>query len=57
MLTRAKRGWELPESAATPEALFLNRRDIMRGLAAGTILAAAGTAAAGWRGRGREEIA
>jgi sulfoxide reductase catalytic subunit YedY len=41
MLTRAKRGWELPESAATPEALFFNRRDIMRGLAAGTILAAA----------------
>jgi sulfoxide reductase catalytic subunit YedY len=40
MLTRSKRGWELPESAATPEAIFLNRRELMRGLAAGSILAA-----------------
>ena len=55
MLSRVKRGWELPESAATPEDAFLNRRRLLKGLAAGPILAAgspfaaalsAGTAAA-----------
>ena len=55
MLIRVKRGWELPESAATPEDAFLNRRRLLKGLAAGPILAAgspfaaalsAGTAAA-----------
>ena len=40
MLIRVKRGWELPESAATPEAAFLNRRRLLKGLAAGPILAA-----------------
>jgi methionine sulfoxide reductase catalytic subunit len=41
MLTRAKRGWELPESAATPEHLFLDRRSFLKSAAAGSILAAA----------------
>ncbi|MDB5314306.1 MAG: protein-methionine-sulfoxide reductase catalytic subunit MsrP [Rhodospirillales bacterium] len=41
MLIKRKRGWELPESAASPEALVINRR---KGLAAGagTIAALAG---------------
>ncbi len=40
MLIRRRRGWELPESAATDEALFLNRRKLVKALAAGPILAA-----------------
>lgn len=39
-----RRGWEIPESRATPEALFLQRRALMRGLAAGCLLAAPSTA-------------
>jgi methionine sulfoxide reductase catalytic subunit len=34
-------GWQLPESAATPEAVFRDRRRLLRSLAAGPILAAA----------------
>ena len=41
MLIRKKRGWELPDSAATNEALFRDRRRLLKGLAAGPILAAA----------------
>jgi methionine sulfoxide reductase catalytic subunit len=44
MLTRRRRGWELPESAATPEALFHQRRRLIQGLAAGPILLAGGAA-------------
>ena len=40
MLIRRKRGWELPESAATDEAVFRNRRNLLKGLAAGPMLAA-----------------
>src|SRR5579863_9718116 len=40
MLIRRKRGWELPESAATDEAVFRDRRRLLQGLAAGPILAA-----------------
>jgi sulfoxide reductase catalytic subunit YedY len=39
MLIRRRRGWELPESAATDEAVYLDRRRLMKGLAAGPILA------------------
>jgi sulfoxide reductase catalytic subunit YedY len=39
MLIRRKRGWEIPESAATSEAVYLDRRTLMKGLAAGSILA------------------
>jgi sulfoxide reductase catalytic subunit YedY len=48
MLIRSKRRWDLPESAATPEAAFLNRRQIMAGAAAGAglLVAGAGRAAA-----------
>ncbi|MEQ8968546.1 MAG: protein-methionine-sulfoxide reductase catalytic subunit MsrP [Azospirillaceae bacterium] len=41
MLIKSKRGWELPESAATPEAAFVNRR---------AFLARAGLAGAGLAG-------
>jgi len=40
MQIRVKRGWELPESAATPEAVFADRRRLMKGIAAGSILVA-----------------
>ena len=40
VLVRAKRGWELPESAATPEAVYLARRDIIKTLGMGGLLAA-----------------
>jgi sulfoxide reductase catalytic subunit YedY len=41
MLIRRKRGWELPESAATNEAVFRDRRRLLKGLAAGPMLASA----------------
>ena len=41
MLIKMKRGWELPDSAATPESVFRNRRTLLKGLAAGPLLAAA----------------
>lgn len=41
MLIRSKRGWELPEQVATPESVFYNRRRLIKGLAAGSIAAAA----------------
>ena len=40
MATHRPRGWELPESAVTPESVFLNRRQVVQGLAAGSIAAA-----------------
>ncbi|MEK9660428.1 MAG: protein-methionine-sulfoxide reductase catalytic subunit MsrP [Alphaproteobacteria bacterium] len=40
MLIKIPRGWELPESAATPEAIFRDRRRLAKALAAGPILAA-----------------
>jgi sulfoxide reductase catalytic subunit YedY len=40
MLIRKKRGWELPESAATDEAVFRDRRRLLQGLGVGSILAA-----------------
>ena len=42
MLIKSKRGWELPDSAATSEITFLSRRQFTMALAAGPILAAAG---------------
>jgi sulfoxide reductase catalytic subunit YedY len=40
MLIKRPRGWELPETAATPEALFHRRRALVKGLAAGPVLLA-----------------
>jgi sulfoxide reductase catalytic subunit YedY len=42
MLIKVKRGWELPESSATPEHVFRDRRSLCKALAAGPILLAAG---------------
>ena len=41
MLIKIKRGWELPEAAATPEAVFHDRRRLIKALAAGPILLSA----------------
>ena len=41
MLIKRPRRWQLPEKAATPEAVYVNRRAFMRSAAAGTILAGA----------------
>ncbi len=46
MLIRRKPGWELPESTATPESAFAARRRLMKGVAAGSILAASSPFAA-----------
>lgn len=40
MLIKVKRGWEMSEREATPESVFMNRRELAKGLAAGSILAA-----------------
>ena len=42
MLIKTPRGWELSEAKATPEAFFRDRRKLMKGIAAGAILAAGG---------------
>ena len=47
MLIKRRRGWEMPEREATPEALFLDRRSLLKGVAAGGILAASGLGVAG----------
>ena len=38
MLIKTRAGWELPESAATPQSIFEDRRRLIKGLAAGPIL-------------------
>lgn len=43
MLIKKPRGWELPERMATPEAAFMNRRQLAKGLAAGSIMLAGGS--------------
>ena len=40
MQIRMRRGWELPEAAATPEAVFLDRRRLIKAIGAGSLLAA-----------------
>ncbi len=35
MLIKVKRGWELPEQAATPEPVFHDRRRLLKAAAAG----------------------
>ena len=42
MLIKRKRGWELPESAATPEGVYLNRRAWLKAAGLGTIALGAG---------------
>ncbi|HEY9547934.1 MAG TPA: protein-methionine-sulfoxide reductase catalytic subunit MsrP [Kiloniellaceae bacterium] len=38
MLTRIRRGWEIPESQATPKNVFLDRRRLLKSAAAGSLL-------------------
>lgn len=42
MLIKRRRGWELPESQATPEAVYLERRRLVQGLGAAPLLLGAG---------------
>ncbi|MGP1397363.1 MAG: protein-methionine-sulfoxide reductase catalytic subunit MsrP [Inquilinaceae bacterium] len=42
MLIKIRRGWEMPESAATPERVYLDRRRFMTAAAGGAILAGGG---------------
>lgn len=49
MLIKSKRGWELPESAVTPEHIFLSRRTMMA--------AGAGVATAALVGRAEAQVA
>lgn len=41
MLIKRRRGWEIPDRLATPEGVWLNRRRLLKGLAAGPVLGAA----------------
>ena len=41
MNIRKKLGWELPESAATPEHVFANRRRLLKAIGAGSLVLAA----------------
>lgn len=45
MLTRTRPTWELPESAATSESLFQDRRNLVKAIAAGPLLLGAAGAA------------
>ncbi|MEM9683378.1 MAG: protein-methionine-sulfoxide reductase catalytic subunit MsrP, partial [Pseudomonadota bacterium] len=47
MLIRIPKGWELPESAATPESVFRDRRRLLKTAAAGSILVSASGLLAG----------
>ncbi|MGH6954127.1 MAG: protein-methionine-sulfoxide reductase catalytic subunit MsrP, partial [Alphaproteobacteria bacterium] len=43
MLIKVKRGWELPDKAATHESVYRSRRTLLKAIAAGPILASAGS--------------
>ena len=40
MLVKSKRGWEIPESEATPESAFADRRTLLKAMGFGALLAA-----------------
>ena len=42
MMIRRRRGWELPDSAATPEQVYMSRRELVASLGLGTAWVAAG---------------
>jgi sulfoxide reductase catalytic subunit YedY len=48
------RSWNLPDSAATPEAAFVSRRAVLASLAGGGITLATGAGLAWWARRGTE---
>ena len=37
MLVRSKRGWEIPESRATPESVYTNRRTLLKAMGFGAV--------------------
>jgi methionine sulfoxide reductase catalytic subunit len=41
MLIRRKKGWELPERIATPEARYVDRRRLLAGMGIGGLILAA----------------
>ena len=41
MLIKRTRGWEIPENRATPEGVWLNRRRLLKGIAAGSMITGA----------------
>ena len=46
MLIKRRFGWEIPEHKVTPEAVFLNRRAVLSGLAGAAMTGLAGPALA-----------
>jgi sulfoxide reductase catalytic subunit YedY len=44
MLIKSKRGWEMRESEATPEGVFLNRRELVKAMGLGSLIAAGAAA-------------
>ncbi len=41
MLVKSKRGWEIPESQATPESVYANRRTLLKAMGLGAVALAA----------------
>lgn len=50
MLIRTRRGWEIPEGEVTPESVYLNRRQVLRGMGVTAVGASGLLASAGWAG-------
>jgi sulfoxide reductase catalytic subunit YedY len=46
VLIKTPKGWELPDSKATPESMYLNRRNILKGMAGAGLIASIGSGAA-----------
>ena len=55
MLVRRRRGWQLPDSTATSEAAFLNRRSLLKTMGLGSMLAPGLTAIAAARAAAEED--
>ncbi|HEY1502753.1 MAG TPA: protein-methionine-sulfoxide reductase catalytic subunit MsrP [Stellaceae bacterium] len=47
MLIKVRRGWEMRESEATPESVFLNRRALVKAMGMGQLIFMSGLASAG----------
>ena len=45
MLIKVKQGWEIPEREATPEDVYLNRREIVKALGVAPAIAAGASSA------------
>ena len=50
MQIKRTKGWEIPERLATDESTYLNRRQLVKGMAAGGLLAGLGLPSAGFAG-------